>query len=74
MAIASVIMCHMLVYKFVQKLFLQLKKMILSPTSYCQLLSTSNISNVQDLLSLRPSVKNEERQLNIHFLKNLKVM
>lgn len=50
MATASVIIYHMLVYKFVQKLFLQLKKMILSPTSYCQLLSTSNISNVQDLL------------------------
>lgn len=48
--------------------------MILSPTSYCQLLSTSNISNVQDLLSLRPSVKNEERQLNIQFLKKVKVM
>lgn len=74
MATAPVIIYHMLVYKFVQKLFLQLKKMILSPTSYCQLLSTSNISNVQDLLSLRPSVKNEERQLNIHFLKNLKIM
>lgn len=41
--------------------------MILSPTSYCQLLSTSNISNVQDLLSLCPSVKNEERQPNTQF-------